>query len=123
MYIILKARRCWPHHATHNQDISLRKDKWNERYKKERIVQWDNTNITIDKPGDASMQRSTWNSYYNANCAKGGVYLQLCGWMGVDNLWVESVSDTDYMLKSNIFKRQDSYASDDIENNQQKIPL
>ena len=81
------------------------------------------TNVTMNEPGDLSMQRSPWSSYYNTNCAKGEVYRQLCGWMGVDSLQVESLSDTDYMLKSNIIKRQVIYASDDIENNQQKIPF
>ena len=36
------------------------------------------------------------------NCAKGGVFLQLCGWMGVHELWFGGVSDTEYLNKSGI---------------------
>ena len=57
------------------------KDKWRERYKKERIVQWDNTNIKLSKLGNADMQRTIYSNYYSSNCSKGGG--------GVTVLWLD----------------------------------
>ena len=49
---------------------------WNciERNGKEDIIV-DNINLTMTKPGDAAMQRTTYSQYYKENCAKGGVFL------------------------------------------------
>ena len=53
---------------------------------------WDDTNIPFTyKPSSAMNQRLTYSSYYGMNCAKGGVFLQLCGWMGVEELWCGAI--------------------------------
>ena len=80
--MILRAKESWPTYCSYEEDKCLMKDKWRFRYQKERIIQWDNTNVRMKKLGNADMQRTTYSSYYSANCAKGGVMLQLCGWMG-----------------------------------------
>ena len=101
-------------YCTFEEDKCLMKDKWGKRYKKERIVQWDNTDIKLSKLGNADMQRITYSSYYSSNCAGGGVMLQLCGWMGTKCLFPGGISDTEYMTKSGIFEEQRDFACNDI---------
>ena len=72
----------------------------------------------LDKPSDARKQRATFSAYYGENCAKGGVYLQLCGWMGVHELWSGGVSDTEYLNKSGILEYQKYFAQSDLANGQ-----
>jgi hypothetical protein len=90
----------------------MRKEKWKKKYEGMRIVMWDDTNINFDfKPSGAYEQRVTYSSYYASNCAKGGVFLQLGGWMGVEELWVGATSDTHYQGETEIFKRQEQFAA------------
>ena len=68
---------------------------------------WDNTNIDfMGKPSDAELQRLTYSLYYNGNVAKGGVFLQLCGWLGAWDLWSGAVSDSDYFDNSGLLEFQ-----------------
>jgi hypothetical protein len=78
---------------------------------------WDDTNIPFCyKPSTALNQRITYSAYYGMNCAKGGVFIQLCGWLGVEELWVGNVSDTHYMEKTPILKQQHEFAKIDLVN-------
>ena len=96
--MVLRCRRSWPKYARYHEDCELRKSRWEERYSGVRLILWDNTNISMQyKPSDPQLQRITYSSYYSENCAKGGVFVQLCGWMGVHNLWVGASSDTLYI--------------------------
>ena len=61
-----------------------------------RVVMWDMTNIPAYAFSDADLNRFTYSVYYAMNCFKGGIFVQLCGWMGTAHLWVGAVSDTDY---------------------------
>ena len=92
-------------------------DKWKERYSGRRIIQWDNTDIKMHKPGSADMQRSTYSSYYSSNCTKGAVRLQLYGWMGTKCLFLGAISVTEYMLKIGIFNEQNECVDNDISDN------
>ena len=86
-----------------------RSSKWKERYKNKRIIMWDNTNLDFKgKPTDTDLQRLTFSLYYNWNVAKGGLFLQLCGWLGAFELWLGGVSDSDYQERSGVlvFQRQ-----------------
>jgi hypothetical protein len=83
--LVLRCRSSWPTYATHEEDKYLRKEKWNAKYENKRIVMWDDTNIPFTyKPSSALNQRITYSPYYGMNCAKGGVFIQLCGWLGVE---------------------------------------
>ena len=64
------------------------------------------------KPSGAYEQRVTYSSYYASNCAKGGVFLQLGGWMGVEELWVGATSDTHYQQETGIFQNQELFAKE-----------
>ena len=52
------------------------------------------------------------------NCAKGGVFMQLCGWLGVADLWVGATSDSHYQEHSGIFERQEAFAASDLVNSE-----
>ena len=91
------------------------KDKWKEKFDGVRIVMWDDTNVNLAyQPSGADEQRLTYSMYYAANCSKGGVFLQLCGWLGVEHLWVGATSDTHYQEHTHIFERQEQFAQNDL---------
>lgn len=58
---------------------------------------------------DAFLQKITYSSYYKMNCAKGGVFTQLCGWIGSCHLWVGAISDTEYMNRTQVMKCQELF--------------
>jgi hypothetical protein len=72
------------------------------------------TDIGMASPSDApSLNRKTYSSYYRGNVAKGGVFIQLCGWLGVWNLWTGAVSDSYYIVHSGILEAQEKFAKAD----------
>jgi hypothetical protein len=114
-YLVKCCRASWPTYVSYEEDRKLRKVKWNAKYDKKRVVMWDDTNVPfVFKPSRADNQRLTYSSYYGMNCAKGGVFLQLCGWLGVEELWVGATSDSHYQEHAEIFKRQENFASKDL---------
>ena len=106
--IVLDCRSSWPWQALQKEDVILRKKKWGKKYSEfDRIIMWDDTNVPYTfKPSRADNQRLTYSSYYGMNCAKGGVFIQLCGWMGVEPLWVGAISDSYYQIVNKVFERQ-----------------
>ena len=110
----LATRESWPLYVTHKEDIALRDNsKWGAiEYKERRIMMWDNTNCDIYKPTNRNNQALTWSAYYNSNCFKGAIFVQLCCWMGTSELWTGSITDTDYMLQSGILERQQQWIDD-----------
>lgn len=114
--LILKCRSQWPMFVSQEEDEALRNDHWNCTYKGRRVVFWDNTNVDMRyKPTDASLNRRTFSSYYGGNVAKGGVFLQLCGWLGVYALWVGAVSDTKYLSESGILEMQQDFVKNGLD--------
>ena len=106
LQMVKSCRLSWPRYATYDEDFALMKEKWRIKYDGMRIVMWDNTNVNLAyQPGGADEQRLTYSMYYAANCAKGGVFLQLCGWMGVEHLWCGATSDTHYQEHTKIFEK------------------
>lgn len=116
--VVLHARLCWPFFATYEEDVTLRAEKWKNRYPGKRIVFWDDTNINIPAPRDASLNRRTYSSYYNGNVGKGGVSIQLCGWISTWNLWTGAVSDSYYLSNSGILEMQEEFAANDESSNE-----
>ena len=89
-----------------------------EKYENKRVIMWDHTNIPFCfKPSTTSNQHLTYSSYYSMNCTKGGVFLQLCGWMGVGQLWCGGISDSTYIEKEKILERQHEFARNDLVGN------
>lgn len=111
--LVKRCRSSWPTYASYEEDKQLRKTKW-DRYNGKRVVLWDDTNIPFSfKPSAASNQRITYSQYYAMCCAKGGVFVQLCGWLGVEELWAGHISDSMYVERSNILQRQNDFAQKD----------
>ena len=92
--MVLCARESWPTYYLLEEDNTLMKAKQKGRYGTARIIQWDNTDVKMTKLGNATMQRTTYSSYYSSNCAKGAVMLQLCGWMVAKSLFPGGISDS-----------------------------
>ena len=77
----------------------------------------------MTKPGDAAMQRTTYSQYYKENCAKGGVFLQFCGWMGTASLWTGGVGDSEYQTDGTIISDQKDFAQKDCRANGEFNPF
>jgi DDE superfamily endonuclease len=111
--IHIKCILSWPKFVTMDEDILFHKTKWDTHYSGKRIVMWDNTNVPITfKPSTADAQRNTYSMYYAGNVAKGGVFIQPCGWMGTHELWVGAVTDSDYMERSGVLELQIKYVTE-----------
>ena len=110
------AKVSWPtYDVSYEEDKKLRKVKWNAKYDKKRVVMWDDTNIPfIFKPSRHDNQQLAYSSYYGMNCTKRGVFLQHCGWLGVEGLWVGATSNLHYQEHAKIFKRQEQFALKDL---------
>ena len=75
---------------------------------------WDMTSIPAFAFSDADLNRFTYSVYYAMNCFKGGIFIQLCGWMGTAHLWVGAVSDTDYNKRAGYMEEQEQFAEEDL---------
>ena len=79
---------------------------------------WDNTNVNLlGKPSEAELQRLTYSLYYGCNVAKGGIFHQLCGWLGGWDLWLGAVCDSDYLEKSGLLQFQECFQKADPTSN------
>ena len=102
----MKARNRWLIYASHKEDCKLRKEKWNNQLKDKRIIMHDNTNITLVTPSDSDKQQSLRSEYYAKCCAKGGVSIQMCGWIRALHLFTGGIDDSKYIERSEILKQQ-----------------
>ena len=108
------ALESWPRFTTYEEDTVLRKkEKWS-RYDGHRPIMWDMTNVSAPAFSDASLQRATYSDYYAENCFKAGVFCQMCGWLGNDNLWGGGVSDSYYNENAGYLKDQEKFQENDI---------
>ena len=111
------ARNIWPTYVSYDEDISLRNsEKWDAKYSGMRVVFWDMTNIPAYGFSDADFNRITYSTYYAMNCFKGGVFNQLCGWVGTADLWTGAVSDTVYNKQAGYLQEQEQYQNNDLVN-------
>ena len=83
------------------------------------MIFWDNTNVDMFfKPSTALNQCITYSCYYVSNFAKGGVFVQLCGWLGTEELWTGAVSNSKYQDMTGIFKAKRELSKADLVNGQ-----
>ena len=109
-----RTQQSWPPYASYNEDLILRNTKkWGNKYDDERPVMWDMTNIPAYAFTDTDLQRLTYSEYYGMNCFKGGVFVQLCGWMGTADLWPGRVTDSDYNRREGYLERQREFQEHD----------
>lgn len=109
-----RARASWPRYASYEEDMKFRKDKWNVKFRDERIVMWDMTDIRAYGFSDADSQRLTYSKYYNGNVLKGGVVAQPCGWILTGDLWPGGISDSEYNRREGYLNCQEEVANNDL---------
>ena len=109
-----RTQQSWPPYASYNEDMLLRNSKkWGNKYDDERPIMWDMTNLPAYAFTDTDLQRLTYSEYYGMNCFKGGVFVQLCGWMGTADLWPGRVTDSDYNRREGYLERQREFQEHD----------
>jgi len=57
----------------------------------------------------------TYSAYYAGNVAKGGVFLQLCGWLATHELYPGAMSDSRYLNETGIIEEQEKFQKSDGE--------
>ena len=103
----------WPMFASYEEDLALRDNtKWS-RYNGTRPIFWDMTNVSAVQFSNSDLQRATHSDYYGENCWKGGVGVQLCGWLLVGLLWGGGVSDSEYNSNKGYLQSQITFAEND----------
>ena len=76
---------------------------------------WDNTEHPFThQPSTALNQRITHSTCHRKNCAKGGIFLQLCRWFGIAHLWIGAISNSKYVEVNKIFLEQNSFTKKDL---------
>ena len=82
-----------------------------------------NTNVSFGfKPFTALNQRISYSLYYAKNCQKDGVFLQICGWMELGDLWSGAINDSLYQTKTDIFPNKCKFIKNDRVNDDE-IPF
>lgn len=74
-------------------------------------------NIPMLKPSCPGLQLLTFSSYCGGNVCKGGVSLQLCGYITTESLWVGRTPDGHYQTKCGILQKQKDFVSQDDSSN------
>jgi hypothetical protein len=80
-------------------DVEFR-EQWNRQFKPNsgvRPVMHDNTNVPMRNPSDADLNRPLYSKDYGQCCAKGGVSVQLCGWIRNIELCTGGIDDSGYI--------------------------
>jgi len=85
------------------------------KYNGKRLIFWDTTGVKLYQPQNALLQRLTYSAYYAGNVAKGDVFLQLCGWLGTQELYPGAMSDSRYLNETGIFEEQEKFQKSDGE--------
>ena len=67
---------------------------------------WDMTNVPSYTFTSGTTQRATYSEYYAMNCLKAGICIMVCGWLGNENLWGRTVTDSDYHNKAGYLEEQ-----------------
>jgi hypothetical protein len=75
---------------------------------------WDMTNIPAYSFSDAVFQRFTYSQYYEENCFKGSVSVQLNGWIQEGELWPGRVSDSNYNRREGYLQKQHEFQEGDL---------
>lgn len=113
--LVRRARERWPKFVSFEEDIELRKPKWNAKYserpgvEKMLVVMWDMTGIDAYKFSSAEDQRDTYSKYYAGNKFKGGIGTQLCGYGVTWELWTGHCSDSTYHEESGYLQEQEEF--------------
>jgi hypothetical protein len=70
----------------------------------------DNTDVPLVDPSDAELNHTLYSDYYAECCGKGGVALQLLGWIRTLELAMGGISDTNYVDLVGVLSEQKYFA-------------
>lgn len=117
--LVKRARQRWGYFVSYEEDVKLRKEKWNIKYReregvKTRVIMWDMTGIEAYRFGAAELQRNTFSKYYAGNCFKGGIGIQLCSWGVTWTLWGGHESDSGYHASAGYLQAQAGFQKKDL---------
>ena len=114
---IIAGRNRWPMYASYAEDAKFRDgEMWSGHFDPsdgERVVMHDSTNIPLAQPSNAALQRALYNSYYGMCCAKGGVAVQLCGYIYGLPLCTGHSDDTRCIDDTLILEKQNEFVESD----------
>ena len=103
-------------YASYAEDAKFRDPTWSGHFDPvtgHRVVMHDSTNIPLAQPTSAALQRALYNSYYGMCCAKGGVAVQLCGYIYGLPLNTGHSDDTRFIEDTKILEKQQLFAESD----------
>ncbi len=118
MVIAISSQKCaiefsalnsWPMYSSYKEDLTTWSKKWGQKYCGVQAIMWDMTNIPAYSFSDPDYQRFTYSEYYGENRFKGGVSVQLNGWIWAGSLWPGRVSDSDYNKREGYLQRQEEF--------------
>ena len=115
LIMLMSTRASWPLYASLEEDEKLRDTQRWKDYDGKRCIQWDSTNLHIPKSSRAENQRRTWSCYYAENCAKGGIGLQLCGWILTAELFEGATTDDNHFKRSGILEQQEEFVRNQLD--------
>jgi len=121
LQLVIAARKRWPMYATHEEDMNFRSDDWKKYVGDRRIIMHDNTNVGMPTASDADQQRSLYSEYYAECCAKGGVYLQICGWIRASYLVTGHATDDKCTELTKILEIQQIFQDHDRKRDDDKL--
>jgi hypothetical protein len=73
----------------------------------------DNTNVPMRNPSDADLNGALCSKHHGQCCAKGGVSVQLCGWIQNLELCAGGIDDSGYIETVGVLEEQKQFADAD----------
>jgi len=123
LMLVIAARKRWPMYATHEEDNLFHNAKWSTDFGNTRVIMHNNTNIGLPTASDGDQQRSLFSEYYGECCAKGGVCIQLCGWIRATHLVTGHACDKKTTELTQILPQQQQFQEYDKQNNNTVLPF
>jgi hypothetical protein len=114
--LIVSARKRWPMYALHQEDVTLRDKQWSLHFELTsgvRLVMHDNTNVPMQNPNDADLNRALYSQNYGWCCAKGGISVQLCSWIQNLELCTGGIDDSGYIEAVGVLEEQQEFSKAD----------
>jgi hypothetical protein len=115
--LVICARKRWPMYALHQEDVALWDEQWHLHFEPTsgvRPVMHDNTNVPMQNPNDADLNQALYSQYYGQCCTKGGVSVQLCGWIRNLELCTGGIDDSNYIEAVGVLEEQDEFSKADM---------
>ena len=117
LVLVIGARKQWSMYATYKEDMLDCSSKWSDDFGNTRVIMHNNTNIGLPRASAGDQQRSLYSEYYGKCCAKGGVCIQLCGWICATHLVTGHACNKMSMESTRILPQQQQFQEHDKVNN------